>query len=60
MTGTSGLELISTRQRKLAELAQQDPQLELTTIAHHIDSVWLREAYCCLSRRSTTRFPVYS
>ena len=45
MTGTSGLEHISTRQRKLAELAQQDPQLELTTIAHHIDLVWLREAY---------------
>ncbi len=45
MTGTSGLELISTRQRKLAELAQLDPQLELTTIAHHIDLAWLREAY---------------
>ena len=45
MTGTSGLELISTRQRKLAELAQPDPQLELTTIAHHIDLAWLREAY---------------
>ena len=44
MTGTSGLELISTRQRKLAELAQQDPQLELTTIAHHIDLVWLRRS----------------
>lgn len=45
MAGTSGPEVISTRQRKLAELAQLDPQLELTTIAHHIDLTWLREAY---------------
>ena len=45
MAGTLGPEVISTRQRKLAELAQLDPQLELTTIAHHIDLTWLREAY---------------
>ena len=47
MTGTSGREVISTRQEKLAELARIEPKLELTTLAHHIDEVWLREAYRC-------------
>ena len=42
---TLGREIISTRQEKLAELAQIEPRLELTTLAHHIDEVWLREAY---------------
>ena len=31
--------------RLLAKLAQIEPRLELTTLAHHIDEVWLREAY---------------
>ncbi len=42
---TSGLTIISTRQEKLAELARIEPKLELTTLAHHIDEVWLHEAY---------------
>ena len=42
---TLSREVISTRQEKLAELAQIEPRLELTTLAHHIDEVWLREAY---------------
>ena len=45
MTGTLGREVISTRQRKIAELAQREPKLTLTTLAHHIDAVWMREAY---------------
>ena len=45
MTGTLGREVISTRQRKLAELAQREPKLTVTTLAHHIDAVWMREAY---------------
>ena len=45
MAGTSGREVISTRQRKLAELAQREPKLTLTTLAHHIDEVWMGEAY---------------
>ena len=45
MMRTSGREIISTRQEKLAKLAQIEPRLELTTLAHHIDEVWLREAY---------------
>ena len=45
MTGTLGREVISTRQRKIAELARGEPKLTLTTLAHHIDAVWMREAY---------------
>jgi RNA-directed DNA polymerase len=45
MTGTLGREIISTRQEKLAELARIEPKRILTTLAHHIDEVWLREAY---------------
>jgi hypothetical protein len=45
MTGTLGREIISTRQEKLAELARGEPKRVLTTLAHHIDEMWLREAY---------------
>ncbi len=45
MTGTSSREIILTRQQKVAALARIEPKLELTTLAHHIDEVWLREAY---------------
>jgi len=44
---TLGREIISTRQEKLAKLAQIEPKRVLTTLAHHIDEVWLREAYRC-------------
>ena len=47
MTGTLGREIISTRQEKLAELARIEPKLALSTLAHHIDEQWLREAYRC-------------
>jgi hypothetical protein len=45
MARTSGRAVISTRQEKLAELARIEPKLVLTTLAQHIDEVWLREAY---------------
>ena len=45
MAGTSGREVISTRQRKIAELARREPKLTLTTLAHHVDEEWMREAY---------------
>ena len=45
MARTSSQEIISTRQEKLATLARMEPKLELTTLAHHIDELWLREAY---------------
>lgn len=45
MKGTLGREIISTRQEKLVRLARIEPKMELTTLAHHIDVEWLREAY---------------
>lgn len=42
---TSGREIISTKQEKIATLAKVEPKLVLTTLAHHIDVEWLREAY---------------
>ena len=45
MADTPRSEVISTRQQKIAELAQQAPELSFTTLAHHIDIDWLREAY---------------
>jgi group II intron reverse transcriptase/maturase len=36
---------VSTRQQRLAELAQQAPQLGFTTLNHYLDLPWLLEAY---------------
>ena len=47
MAGTLGREVISTRRSKIAELARREPKLTLTTLAHHIDAEWMREAYRC-------------
>jgi RNA-directed DNA polymerase len=45
MPGTPSLDPISTRRRRIAELARHSPQAALTTLAHHIDIDWLFEAY---------------
>lgn len=45
MNETSSLGLISTRQEKLARLARIEPKMTMTTLAHHIDEAWLREAW---------------
>jgi RNA-directed DNA polymerase len=45
MPGTSKLENISTRQRRIAELARQMPDKALYSLAKHIDLEWLKEAY---------------
>jgi RNA-directed DNA polymerase len=45
MPGTPSPETISTRRQRIAELARQAPQAALTTLAHHIDIDWLKEAY---------------
>lgn len=45
MAGSSGLESISTRLRRVAELARQRPRMVMTTLAHHIDMEWMREAH---------------
>ena len=45
MARTSSREVISTRQQKIVTLAQMEPKQVLSTLAHHIDEVWLAEAY---------------
>ena len=42
---TSGLDPVSTKQQRIAELARRAPQMAFTTLAHHIDLEWLKEAY---------------
>ena len=45
MAETLGSEHISTKRDKLAQLSKQMPNAVLTTLAHHVDLAWLREAY---------------
>ncbi|WP_437585869.1 group II intron reverse transcriptase/maturase [Sorangium sp. So ce1000] len=45
MEETSGLVPISTRLKRIAWLARQLRKQPLTTLAHHIDLEWLREAH---------------
>jgi group II intron reverse transcriptase/maturase len=45
MAGTPSPTTVSTRQQRLAELAQQAPQLGFTTLNHYLDLPWLLEAY---------------
>jgi RNA-directed DNA polymerase len=45
MPGTPRPETVYTKQRRIAKLARNAPDLSFTTLAHHIDIVWLRKAY---------------
>lgn len=45
MAETQSLDLISTRRLKIAQQASQYPHEAVTTLSHHIDFGWLREAY---------------
>jgi retron-type reverse transcriptase len=45
MAGTSSLGTVSTRQQRIAKLAKQAPQRGFTSLNHHIDLVWLHEAF---------------
>jgi RNA-directed DNA polymerase len=45
MTGALNLELVSTKQQRIAELAKQAPQMGFTSLNHYIDLWWLHEAY---------------
>ena len=42
---TSGLDPVYTKQQRIAKLAKQAPGMAFTTLAHHIDLDWLKEAY---------------
>jgi len=45
MRETQGSESISTKLERIAKLAKEKPGEALTTLAHHLDVEWLREAY---------------
>ena len=45
MAGTSSPTTVSTKLQRIATLAREDPDRVLTTLAHHIDVPFLREAY---------------
>ncbi|HAZ13859.1 MAG TPA: group II intron reverse transcriptase/maturase [Bdellovibrionales bacterium] len=45
MQRTSSLESVSTRLLQIAELSRKRPEIALTTLAHHIDLSFLKEAY---------------
>jgi RNA-directed DNA polymerase len=45
MSGTSKPVDVSTRLQQIAELARRMPDRQLTTLGHHIDIEWLKEAY---------------
>jgi RNA-directed DNA polymerase len=45
MEETSSSRTISTKLERIAKLAKEMPDRSLTTLAHHIDVEWLREAY---------------
>ena len=45
MAETSSSTTVSTKLERIARLAREMPPVALTTLAHHIDIDWLREAY---------------
>lgn len=45
MTETSGSGPICTKLERIAKLAREAPTMVLTTLAHHVDIDWMREAY---------------
>jgi hypothetical protein len=45
MTSTRRLDSMSTKRQRIASLARQAPTTSFTTLAHHMDLDWLREAH---------------
>lgn len=45
MAGASEPDLVSTKQQRIAELAQQAPQMGFTSLNHHLDLIWMVRAY---------------
>lgn len=45
MAGRSSPQTVSTKQARIAELARQMPDRQLSTLSHHMDLEWLTEAY---------------
>ena len=45
MAETLGSETVCTKRQRIAMLAQERPEMSITTLAHHMDLGWLTEAY---------------
>jgi RNA-directed DNA polymerase len=45
MAGAQKPDPVSTKQQQIAELAKQDPQRGFTSLNHHLDLLWLAEAF---------------
>ena len=45
MTGTLGSIDISTKQKRIADLARKSPEMMMTNLAHHVDKAWMLAAY---------------
>lgn len=45
MAGTSGPVSISTKQQRIAELARLMPEKAMTSLSHHMDLDWMKEAH---------------
>lgn len=45
MEGALKLESVSTKQKRIAKLARENPKMALTSLNHYLDLAWLREAY---------------
>ena len=45
MAGIPSLETVSPKLERIAKLAKQSPEMAFTSLSHHIDIDWLREAY---------------
>jgi group II intron reverse transcriptase/maturase len=43
--GNHGPGTVSTKQQRIADLARRSPEMAITTLSHHVDLAWLREAY---------------
>ena len=54
MAGASEPDPVFTKQQQIAELAKQDPQMGLFSLAHHIDLRWLYEAYLRVRKDGAT------
>jgi group II intron reverse transcriptase/maturase len=45
MAGASKPDSVCTKQQRIAELAKQSPPMGFTSLNHHLDLIWLVEAY---------------
>jgi RNA-directed DNA polymerase len=54
MAGALEPDPVFTKQQRIAELAKQDPQMGLFSLAHHIDLRWLYEAYLRVRKNGAT------